>query len=167
MHQNSPLLKKTLNYDDWQIYYIIMVHLYIVFSKKKERKQKAWRYQRGNRTRQWKKDRQTLQWSKEKGHKDKQFSTKRCTESLKSSIANPTQHQGECMCSGRVRSSCSLVSHLKKRNVRENRRGNQKWAILRNWQHRVHKTQDKDKQNKNTAQYMLDTTMCKQTQIMY
>ena len=28
-------------------------------------------------------------------------------------------------------------------NVREYRRGNQKWTIQRNWQHRVHKTQDK------------------------
>ena len=28
-------------------------------------------------------------------------------------------------------------------------------------------TQDKEKQNKNTTQYVLDTTMCKQTQITY
>jgi hypothetical protein len=28
-------------------------------------------------------------------------------------------------------------------NVREYRRGNQNWTIQRNWQHRVHKTQDK------------------------
>ena len=28
-------------------------------------------------------------------------------------------------------------------HVREYRRGNQKWTIQRNWQHRVHKTQDK------------------------
>jgi hypothetical protein len=27
-------------------------------------------------------------------------------------------------------------------------------------------TQDEEKQNKNTTQYVLDTTMCKQTQIM-
>ena len=27
-------------------------------------------------------------------------------------------------------------------------------------------TQDEDKQNKNTTQYVLDTTICKQTQIM-
>ena len=27
--------------------------------------------------------------------------------------------------------------------VREDRRGNQKWTIWRNWQHRVRKTQDK------------------------
>ena len=26
--------------------------------------------------------------------------------------------------------------------------GNQKWTIQKNWQHRVHKTQDEDKQNK-------------------
>jgi hypothetical protein len=31
---------------------------------------------------------------------------------------------------------------------------------------RVHKTQYEDKQNKNTKQYVLDTTICKQTQIM-
>ena len=34
-------------------------------------------------------------------------------------------------------------------HVREYRRGNQKWTIQRNWQHRVHKTQDK---------YMLENT---------
>jgi hypothetical protein len=28
-------------------------------------------------------------------------------------------------------------------NVREYRRGNQNWTIQRNWQHMVHKTQDK------------------------
>ena len=33
-------------------------------------------------------------------------------------------------------------------NVRENRRGNQQWTILRNWQHWVQKTPDEDKQNK-------------------
>jgi len=43
-------------------------------------------------------------------------------------------------------------------SVREYRSGNQKWTIQRNWQHRVHKTK------KNTTQYVLDTTMCKQTQ---
>ena len=31
---------------------------------------------------------------------------------------------------------------------RENPRANQEWAIQRHWQHWVHKTQDKDKQNK-------------------
>ena len=34
-------------------------------------------------------------------------------------------------------------------------------TIQRNWQHSVHKTQDKYKQNKNTAQYVLDTTIRK------
>jgi hypothetical protein len=34
-------------------------------------------------------------------------------------------------------------------NVREFRRGNQKWTIQRNWQHRVHKTK-KTKQKHNT-----------------
>ena len=33
-------------------------------------------------------------------------------------------------------------------NVSENRRSNQEWTIQRKWQHCVHKTQDKDKQNK-------------------
>jgi hypothetical protein len=46
-------------------------------------------------------------------------------------------------------------------NVRKYRRGNQKWTIQRNWQ------QDEEKQNKNTAQYVLDTTMRKQTQIRH
>jgi hypothetical protein len=41
-------------------------------------------------------------------------------------------------------------------NVRECRKGNKKWTIQRNWQHRVHKTNKK--QNKNTTQYVLDTT---------
>ena len=50
-------------------------------------------------------------------------------------------------------------------NVRENRRGNQQWTIQRNWQHWVHKTQDEDKQIKNTTQHALDTTMRKQTEI--
>jgi hypothetical protein len=49
--------------------------------------------------------------------------------------------------------------------AREYRRDNQKWAIQRNGQHWVHKTQDEDKQNKNTTQYVLDTTMRKRTQI--
>ena len=30
-------------------------------------------------------------------------------------------------------------------NVREYRRGNQKWTIQRHWQHWVHKTPDEDK----------------------
>jgi len=38
-----------------------------------------------------------------------------------------------------------------KMNFRENRRGNQKWTIQRNWQPMVHKTQDEGKQNKNTT----------------
>jgi hypothetical protein len=44
-------------------------------------------------------------------------------------------------------------------NVREYRRGNQKRTIQINWQHR----QDEEIQNKNTTQYVLDTTMRKQT----
>ena len=48
-------------------------------------------------------------------------------------------------------------------NVREYRRGNQKRKIQRNWQHRG--TQDEEKQAKTTAQYVLDTTVHKQTQI--
>ena len=44
-------------------------------------------------------------------------------------------------------------------NVRENRRGIQQWSIRRNWQHRVHKTQDEGKQIKNTTQHALDTTL--------
>jgi hypothetical protein len=50
-------------------------------------------------------------------------------------------------------------------NVRETRRGNQQWTIQRNWQHWVHKTQDEDKQIKNTTQHALDTTMSKPTEI--
>ena len=43
-------------------------------------------------------------------------------------------------------------------NVREYRRGNQKWTIERNWQHRVQEDDEKHKKHKNTTQYMLDTT---------
>jgi len=50
-------------------------------------------------------------------------------------------------------------------NVREYRRDNQKWTIQRNWQHWLHKTQDEKKQSK--TQYVLDTTIRKQTQIKY
>ena len=44
-------------------------------------------------------------------------------------------------------------------NVREYRMGNEKLTIQRNWQ------QDEEKQNQNTTQYMLDTTMRKQTEL--
>ena len=47
-------------------------------------------------------------------------------------------------------------------NVREYRRRNLKWTIQRN---RQQGTQDEDKQNNNTTQYMLETTLCKQSQI--
>ena len=46
----------------------------------------------------------------------------------------------------------------------EYRIGNQKWTIQRNWQHRVQKTKT-NKIEKNTTQYVLDTTIQKQTQI--
>ena len=41
--------------------------------------------------------------------------------------------------------------------------GNQIRKIKKNRQYRMHKTQDEEKQNKNTTQYALDTTMHKQT----
>jgi len=46
-------------------------------------------------------------------------------------------------------------------NIREDRRGNQKWTIQRTWQHRVHKT----KTNKTKTQHnnVLDNTIHKQT----
>ena len=37
-------------------------------------------------------------------------------------------------------------------NVREYRRGNQKWTIQRNWQHRVQNTHDKDKQRTHNTE---------------
>jgi hypothetical protein len=43
--------------------------------------------------------------------------------------------------------------------LREYRSGIQKWTIQRNWQ------QDEEKQNKNTTQYVLDTTIRTETQI--
>jgi len=36
-------------------------------------------------------------------------------------------------------------------------------SMQRNWQHRVHKT--KTNETKDTTQYVLDTTLCKRTQI--
>jgi len=50
-------------------------------------------------------------------------------------------------------------------NVREHRRGNQKWTIQNKWQHMVYKTRDEDKQSKHTAQYVLDNTTRNLTQI--
>jgi len=50
--------------------------------------------------------------------------------------------------------------------IRGYRRGNQKWKIQRSFQHRVHKTQDEDKLKKSTTQYVLDTTIRKQIQII-
>jgi hypothetical protein len=47
-------------------------------------------------------------------------------------------------------------------NVREYQRGKQKRTNQINWQHRI---QDEEKQNKHTTQYVLVTTMRKQTQI--
>ena len=49
---------------------------------------------------------------------------------------------------------------MKKINVREYRRGNQIWTSQRNWQHKTKKNK-----TKNTTQYVLDTTVHKQTQI--
>ena len=40
------------------------------------------------------------------------------------------------------------LATLDKKNIREYPRGNQKWAIQRNWQYRVHKT----KKNKTKTQ---------------
>ena len=39
-------------------------------------------------------------------------------------------------------------------------------GAIKNGQSRETGNIDKEKQNKNTTQYMLDTTICKQTQIM-
>jgi hypothetical protein len=47
-------------------------------------------------------------------------------------------------------------------DVREYRRGNQKRTTQRNWQY---KTNDEDKQNQSTTQYVMDTIIRKQTQI--
>ena len=54
-----------------------------------------------------------------------------------------------------------MFSNVYSINVREYRRGNKKRTIQRNWQTG---TQDEEKQNKNTTQYVLDTTIRKQTQ---
>ena len=43
----------------------------------------------------------------------------------------------------------SMKVKINAREYRSHSRGNQKWTIKRNWQHRVHKTQDEDKQSKN------------------
>ena len=62
-------------------------------------------------------------------------------------------------CEKKVQLSVNNATNLI--NVKEYRNGNTKLTIQRNWQHRVHKS----KKNKNTTQYVLDTTMRKQTQI--
>jgi len=43
------------------------------------------------------------------------------------------------------------VFRVVKIKVREYRKGNRKLPIQRNWQHWVQKTQEEDKQNKNTT----------------
>ena len=50
---------------------------------------------------------QTIQWPKETGQKDKQRSTKHCTENKRLSNTNPLKIGGEFVCSGMVSSSCS------------------------------------------------------------
>lgn len=48
-----------------------------------------------------------------------------------------------------------LIQHIEfylSINVREYRRGNQKWAMQRNWQHWLYKTK-KDKSKKQNTQY--------------
>ena len=55
-------------------------------------------------------------------------------------------------------------SFYSKINVREYRRNNQEWTIQRNWQHWAHKT--KAHKTKHIAQYLSDTTICKQPQVM-
>jgi len=54
-----------------------------------------------------------------------------------------------------------LSIYMSQINVREYRRGNQKWTIQGNWQNRVHKTN----KNKTKIQYVLNTTAFKQTQL--
>ena len=49
-------------------------------------------------------------------------------------------------------------------NVIEYRMGNQKRTIQRKWQ-LLKGAQDEEKQSKNTTQYVLDITICKQTHI--
>ena len=63
--------------------------------------------------------------------------------------------------------SKDILAHNLQINARETRRGNQEWTIQRNWQHWGHQTQNENKQSKNTTQYLLDTTICKQRQITY
>ena len=41
----------------------------------------------------------------------------------------------------------------------------QKWTNNKKWQHWVHETQNKEKQSKNTTQYVFDSTICIQTQL--
>ena len=50
-------------------------------------------------------------------------------------------------------------------NGRENRRGNPEWTIQEIPEILGTQDEDKNKQNKNTTQYVLDTTMRKQTHI--
>ena len=69
-----------------------------------------------------------------------------------------------CICS--CKSNCHAITMAPILSVFSsyliNRRGNQKWTIQRNGQHRAHKTQDDDKQNKKPHNIMLDNNMGKQ-----
>ena len=49
------------------------------------------------------------------------------------------------LCNQRQREFYAVVYQV---NVRENRRGNRKWTIHRNWQHKVHKMKTKKTKTK-------------------
>jgi len=44
--------------------------------------------------------------------------------------------------------SREAAGEIKNGQSRKYRRGNQEWTLQRNWRHRIHKTQDEDKQSK-------------------
>jgi hypothetical protein len=90
---------------------------------------------------------------------------------------NPENTEG----ANKMDNPVKLVTRRGKQNGQSretgNTKGQTKWTIQRNWQYEgankidnpeklaTYGTQDKEKQSKNTTQYVLDTTLSKQTQI--
>jgi hypothetical protein len=50
-----------------------------------------------------------------------------------------------------IASETGNIGYTRHRTKANKTRGNQEWTIQRNWQHRVHKTQGEDKQNKGQS----------------
>jgi hypothetical protein len=100
------------------------------------------------------------------------FHLLRCSDTYPKAGGSLVTAFGISRCSSPNKSvSYDIAEKLLKINVRENRRGNTNWTIQRKQkrQYKLDKPENQatsgtEKQNKNTTQYVLDTTICKQTQ---